>query len=103
VEKAWDIYEVASRMALEVVAGCFSLNRLRESNYALGVRLSHLFLNTLGYNTGDEYMVHRFCLQERAATILGSSHDRQHVLDRMGGLLNEAPRALNEELSDGPR
>ena len=110
-EKGWLIYEAASRIALETASQGFSEVRLREGNYGLGVGLNHLFLNSMGYSIGEEYLVHRLAMSERAVVLLilmrGQSEGAVRAqfatqLNEFNQLLDRATAVLNDCLGTPP-
>lgn len=97
VEKAWRIYEVASRIAMECGSDGFPPERLR-GDYGIGVKLNHLFLNSIGYAVDEEYNVHRAALHDRAVVLLMIKHNLpdSEVLSRFSGRLIDFDRALDQ-------
>ncbi len=70
IEKAWRIYELGSRLAIAAARNSFSIDRLREDNHAIILKLNHLFLNSLGLNTVDERNTHLLGVLERSLALL---------------------------------
>ena len=107
VEKAWCVFEIASRIALECVSQGFPSARLRDESYRVGVDLNHLFLNSMGYSVDEEYNVHRGAMNDRAVVLLMLKHglSEAQVLMRFGNqlsrfnqLIDDATAVLNEGL-----
>lgn len=95
VEEAWRIYELASRIAMECAGGRFLSQRLRADN-AVGVKLNHLFLNSVGYNIADEYNVHMSALRDRAVVLLMARHNlsESEVWSRFDDALSAFDQAI---------
>lgn len=103
VEKAWTLYELGSRVAMETAANGFTIGRLREADYEIGVRLSHLFLNSMGYHTIDEFNIHLVAVDERARTALTSKQGGAIAVQRIRELLKQATEAFSAGWRSGPK
>jgi lantibiotic biosynthesis dehydratase-like protein len=107
MEQGWCICEMASRISLECAVQGVSMSRLRDHQYGIGVWLNHLFLNSVGYAVGEEYMVHRKAMYERAVVLLMSRHgiSGQEALARYDANLSEFNRLIDQAtavLNQGP-
>jgi hypothetical protein len=98
VKKAWNVYDMGSRLAIAVERNRFRPERLRDENCGIAVVLNHLFLNSLGLNIAEEYDVHFNCLIDRfiinIADRLGIRPAQ--VWERFGGEMQEVLKRLDE-------
>lgn len=112
VKRAWVVYDTGSRLAISIEKNRFPIENLRDRMYSRIVKFSHLFLNSLGLNTLDEYYAHQRCTYDRSVILLTQggrftqeetlqqySEELKEIRDRLAEITQTLNRAMDRDVS----